>query len=209
MVLAPLPIRAPRAPGLDPSTGGDAASRAADVGALLLRVANSDARAFDDLYKQTSHRVYGLVSRVLVDAGMSAETTQDVFLALWVGGAERFDPALGSGMSWILTIAHRRAVDRVRAEESHRAREGRWASRNRDAEYDEVADTALRRVEADSVRERLETLSAVQRDAIHLAYYAGMTYVQVAEHLDIPVPTAKTRIRDGIQRLSRSMTISG
>jgi RNA polymerase sigma-70 factor (ECF subfamily) len=209
MVLAPLPIRAPRAPGLDPSTGGDAASRAADVGALLLRVANSDARAFDDLYKQTSHRVYGLVSRVLVDAGMSAETTQDVFLALWVGGAERFDPALGSGMSWILTIAHRRAVDRVRAEESHRAREGRWASRNRDAEYDEVADTALRRVEADSVRERLETLSAVQRDAIHLAYYAGMTYVQVAEHLGVPVPTAKTRIRDGIQRLSRSMTISG
>jgi RNA polymerase sigma-70 factor (ECF subfamily) len=75
-------------------------------------------------------------------------------------------------------------------------------------DYDQVADTALRRIETASVRTQLKTLSAVQRDAIHLAYYAGMTYVQVAEHLDIPVPTAKTRIRDGIQRLSRTMTVS-
>ncbi len=207
MVLAPVPVRAPQAPGADSSTGG-AVQRAADVGTLLLCVAGGDARAFDDLYKQTSHRVYGLVSRVLVDPEMSADTTQDVFLALWVGGAERFDPERGSGMSWILTIAHRRAVDRVRAEESHRARDGRWASRNRDVDYDQVADTALRRIETASVRTQLKTLSAVQRDAIHLAYYAGMTYVQVAEHLDIPVPTAKTRIRDGIQRLSRTMTVS-
>ncbi|RJT78082.1 sigma-70 family RNA polymerase sigma factor [Arthrobacter cheniae] len=211
MLTAQLPILAP--PTRASSTGARAAPDAAgpragagghvcDVGALLMRVADGDVRAFDDLYERTAHRVYGLVRKVLVDVELSAETTQDVFLALWVGDAARFDPVQGSGMSWMMTLAHRRAVDRVRAEQAHRARDLRWGIKNRDVDYDQVADTVLQRAESDSVRSCLKALTPVQREAIELAYYAGMTYVQVADHLGVPVPTAKTRIRDGIRRLS-------
>ncbi|MFJ6001299.1 ECF RNA polymerase sigma factor SigK [Arthrobacter sp. NPDC092385] len=206
MLTAQLPILSahvrPATPGASKAsarTGAD--GQACDVGALLLRVADREVQAFDELYACTSRRVYGLVRKVLVDAEMSAETTQDVFLALWLGGAARFDPAVGSGMSWIMTLAHRRAVDKVRVEESHRARDLRWGIKNHDVDYDQVADTVVQRAEMDAVRASLSVLSGVQREAIDLAYYAGMTYVQVADHLGVPVPTAKTRIRDGIARL--------
>lgn len=168
---------------------------------LLVRVADGDVHAFEDLYECTARRVFGLAQRVLIDADMSAETTQDVFLALWTDGAARFDPARGSGMSWVMTLAHRRAVDRVRAEDSHRVRDLRWGIKNRDVDYDHVAETVVERSEAQAVRSCLGSLSALQRQAIELAYYTGMTYTQVAEHLEIPVPTAKSRIRDGIKRL--------
>ena len=180
----------------------DVGGEVCEVGALLLGVGDGDVRAFTELYECTCDRVYGLVRKVLVDAQMSAETTQNVFLALWAGGAARFDPVQGSGMAWMMTIAHRRAVDRVRAEESHRVRDSRWGLRNRVIGYDQVADAVLQESESDAVRSALPTLSKVQGEAIHLAYYAGMTYVQVADHLGIPVSTAKTRIRDGIKRLS-------
>lgn len=198
MLTAQLPVLAP--PGIDP-----ASLRAGAVPALLARVALGDVRAFDELYALTSRRVYGLVRRTLLDAELSADTTQDVFLALWQGGAARFDPALGSGMSWILTLAHRRAVDKVRAEESHRSRNLRWSAKNQDPEYDDVADGIVQDSEADAVRACLRTLSAVQHEAIQLAYFAGLTYVEVAERLDIPIPTAKSRIRDGILRLRKAL----
>jgi RNA polymerase sigma-70 factor (ECF subfamily) len=176
-----------------------------EVGALLMRVADGDVQAFENLYERTARRVYGLVRKVLVDAEMSAETTQDVFLALWLDGAARFDPAQGTGMAWIMTIAHRRAVDKVRAEQSHRVRDLRWGIKNRDVDYDHTADTVIQQTETEAVRTSLNTLSKVQREAIDLAYYGGMTYTQVADHLGVPVPTAKTRIRDGIKRLSSSL----
>jgi RNA polymerase sigma-70 factor (ECF subfamily) len=181
--------------------GGGADAQVCEVGALLLRVGDGDAQAFAELYERTSHRVFGLARKVLVDAEMSAETTQDVFLALWIGGAARFDPLKGSGMSWMMTLAHRRAVDKVRAEESHRVRDSRWGIRNRDVDYDQVAEAVIQGSESDAVRAGLRTLSDVQRQAIHLAFYSGLTYIQVADHLGVPVPTAKTRIRDGIRRL--------
>ncbi|OUM42054.1 ECF RNA polymerase sigma factor SigK [Arthrobacter sedimenti] len=201
MLTAQLPILSPGPSPSDRSAPADT-GEPVSVGALLLRIADGDVPAFTALYERTSHRVYGLVRRVLVDAEMSAETTQDVYLTLWLGDAARFDPGLGSGMSWILTLAHRRAVDKVRAEESHRARDLRWGIRNREVDYDQVVDAVVQRTETDAVRACLGMLSEVQREAIHLAYYAGMTYTQVADHLGIPVPTAKTRIRDGIKRLS-------
>jgi RNA polymerase sigma-70 factor (ECF subfamily) len=115
MVTAQLPILSPstRMSSAGPSAPRRASMQVCEVGALLTRVAGGDTQAFEDLYERTVHRVYGLVRKVLVDAEMSAETTQDVFLALWVDGAARFDPAQGTGMSWVMTIAHRRAVDKV------------------------------------------------------------------------------------------------
>lgn len=176
--------------------------RVCEVGALLLRLEQGDTSAFTELYERTSHRVYGLVRKVLVDPDLSAETTQDVFLALWVGRGVRFDSTKGSGMSWVMTLAHRRAVDRVRAEESHRVRDLKWGLKNRGDDHDQVTEVVIQNAETDQVRESLSRLSNLQREAIFLAYYRGLTYVQVAEHLGIPIPTAKTRIRDGIRHLS-------
>ncbi|MGV0111759.1 ECF RNA polymerase sigma factor SigK [Arthrobacter sp. CP30] len=176
--------------------------RGCEVGALLLRLEQGDASAFTELYERTSHRVYGLVRKVLVDPDLSAETTQDVFLALWVGSGVHFDPAKGSGISWVMTLAHRRAVDRVRAEESHRVRDLKWGLKNRGDDHDQVTEVVIQNAETDQLRESLSKLSDLQREAISLAYYRGLTYVQVAEHLGIPIPTAKTRIRDGIRHLS-------
>lgn len=205
MLTAPIPAVSPSPPPFVALPVDDLDQHAGEPGALLVRVAQGDAQAFDDLYKQTSRRVYGIVRRIVCDAEMSAETTQDVFLALWQDGAARFDPALGTGMSWIMTLAYRRAVDKVRAEESHRTRDLRWGIKNRDVDYDQVADAVLHQLETDALRGSLSSLSGVQREAIHLAYYAGMTYAEVAAYLGIPLPTAKTRIRDGIRRLRNSL----
>ncbi len=209
MFTAPIAGASPTrsAPGALPHDAG--VSPTDDIGALLLAIGEGDVRAFDTLYQQTARRVYALVRRVLADADMSAETTQDVFLALWQGGPGRYDPALGTGMTWLLSIAHRRAVDRVRAEESHRARTRGRGIRNQDIDHDQVADTVMQRVETDAVQAGPGTLSAVQHEAIRLAYYAGMTYAEVAEQLDIPVPTARTRIRDGMRRLGTSLQGAG
>ena len=191
--------------------GGDAPAGAVleqpvgTVGVLLQRVAQQDAEAFGELYTLTSGRVYGLVRRTLSDAELSAEITQDVYLAVWQTHAARFDPRLGSGLSWIMTLAHRRAVDRVRSEESLRARHLRWSTKNRDVDYDQVSDAVIQHSESAAVRACLSALSAKQREAIDLAYYAGLTYVEVAERLGIPIPTAKTRIRDGILRLRKAL----
>jgi RNA polymerase sigma-70 factor (ECF subfamily) len=205
MITAQLPVvSAPSRSSRTPAVPGEA-REARSVEVLLLGVSHGDVQAFTELYARSAPRVYGLVRRVLLDEEMSAETVQDVFLALWQGAAARFDPALGPGMSWITTLAHRRAVDKVRSEESHRVRNMRWGIRNRDADYNGIADTVIQQAETEMVRACLGTLSTVQNEAIHLAYYEGMTYVQVADHLGVPVPTAKTRIRDGLKRLRSCM----
>lgn len=179
-----------------------------DLSRLLCSVAAQDEEAFDELYRQCSRRVYGLVRKVLVDVDMSADTTQEVFLTLWQGGTSRYDPHKGSALSWIMTIAHRKAVDKVRLEQTHRARNLRWGLKNQSVDYDQVAETVLARDESAAVSACLDNLTAVQREAIHLAFYTGLTYSEVAHRLGIPVPTAKTRIRDGIQRLGRCLLAS-
>jgi RNA polymerase sigma-70 factor (ECF subfamily) len=199
----PIPVRCPppsvAPPRIEPPGPAD------HVDALILRVGQGDEHAFEHLYRQTSHRIYGLVRKIVIDVELSAETTQDVFLTLWQGAAARFDPSRGTGISWLLTLAHRRAIDKVRSEESHRTRTLRWGIKNQDVDYDQVADTVIHRLEASAVHSSLACLSVVQREAIHLAYFGGMTYAEVAGHLGIPVPTAKTRIRDGIRRLRDSV----
>jgi RNA polymerase sigma-70 factor (ECF subfamily) len=172
-----------------------------DVAALLLAVAEGDERAFTALYRVGSPRVHAIVRRIVVDEQLSVEVSQEVFLSLWLETAARYDPAKGSGISWLLTLAHRKAVDKVRLEQTHRARTFAYGTRNIDVDFDCVSETVLARWEAVQVREGLATLSEAQRVAICLAYYGAMTYREVAEHLGIPVPTAKTRIRDGIRKL--------
>lgn len=167
---------------------------------LLARVATGDAHAFQGFYAQTSARVHGMVLRVLRDPGYSEETTQEVYLQVWHTAAA-FDPAKGSALSWLITLAHRRAIDRVRSEQSGTDREGAYGAANWSADFDTVSEEASRREDARQVTDCLGSLTEVQRSTVTLAYYGGLTYREVSERLAVALPTVKSRIRDGLRRL--------
>lgn len=170
----------------------------ADIDALLDRVARGDSKAFDQLYDEVSAAVYGLARRVVRDPTHSEDVTQEVFLEVWRKAA-RFDSSLGKGKSWIMTIAHRRAVDAVRRSESQKRQDHHGAPD--EVSHDEPADTVIRGEEHGAVRECLETLTDLQLESVRLAYFNGYTYGEVASLLDKPLPTIKTRMRDGLIRL--------
>jgi RNA polymerase sigma-70 factor (ECF subfamily) len=172
---------------------------------LLRRVARGDEAAFTALYDQVAPRVYGLVLRVVRDPAMAEEVTQEALVEAWRTSA-RFDPARGSAISWLLTIAHRRAVDRVRSEVAGAARLRKVATV--DTPYDEVVEQATARIERQQVRRCLGGLTELQRESIMLAYFSGHTYREVAELLETPLPTVKTRMRDGLIRLRDCLGVS-
>ncbi|UJA07249.1 sigma-70 family RNA polymerase sigma factor [Streptomyces collinus] len=176
--------------------------RAAGVEAdeLLIRVAGGDQRAFEDLYGLVSGPVFGLVRRIVRDPAQSEEVSQEVLLELWRSAA-RFDPRRGSALSWILTLAHRRAVDRVRSARAAGEREQREALRAGEPAFDHVAEEVEAGLEREWVRRCLDRLTALQRQSVTLAYYDGYTYREVAERLQLPLGTVKTRMRDGLTRL--------
>ena len=174
---------------------------------LLLRVARQDRTAFALFYEQTSKRVYGLARRVLIDPDLSEDATQEVYLQVW-NTADRFNPALGSPIAWLMTLAHRRAVDKVRSEQSATDREARYGAATQTIDHDDVVDTVTQRLEAESVVRCLDTLTETQRESVKLAYYGGLTYREVAEKLGVAVPTIKSRIRDGLLRLKTCLGVS-
>jgi RNA polymerase sigma-70 factor (ECF subfamily) len=178
-----------------------------DLGELLRRVAQHDVDAFAELYDQTRARVYGMVARVLRDPGYSEETTQDVYLQVWRSAAG-YDPNAGSPLAWLLTLAHRRAVDRVRSEQAATQRESRYGASTVDPPVDHVADSVILLDERQRVADCLGSLTDMQRQAIHLAYYEGLTYVQVSERLAANLATIKSRMRDGIRGLRNCLGIS-
>ncbi|MFD7436642.1 sigma-70 family RNA polymerase sigma factor [Streptomyces sp. NPDC059861] len=167
---------------------------------LLIRVAGGDQMAFEELYALVSGPVFGLVKRVVRDAAQSEEVAQEVLLELWRSAA-RFDPARGSALSWVLTLAHRRAVDRVRSARAAGEREQREALRSGTPAFDQVAEEVEAGLEREWVRRCLNRLTALQRESVTLAYYDGYTYREVAERLSLPLGTVKTRMRDGLTRL--------
>ena len=181
------------------------ATPVASVESLLEQVAAGDREAFAQLYDCIAPAVYGMACRIVVDPSLAQEITQDVLLAVW-STAARFDRSRGSARGWILTIAHRRSVDVVRSEQSARNRVDRVAAATIDTPFDEVgeavADAFEDRFRAREVTRALRTLTELQRAAVELAYFKGMTYGEVAQVLRVPLGTAKTRIRDGLQRLA-------
>jgi RNA polymerase sigma-70 factor, ECF subfamily len=170
----------------------------APPGDLLVRVARGDEAAFDALYDQLAPRVYGLCRRILRDPAQAEEVAQEALVEVW-RTAGRYDPAKGSAASWVLTIAHRRAVDRVRSEQASTDRERRVATE--EVPYDDVVEQATARLERQQVRRCLQSLTDLQREAITLAYYRGYSYREVADLLGAGLPTVKTRMRDGLIRL--------
>ncbi|AEV73787.1 RNA polymerase sigma factor, sigma-70 family [Mycolicibacterium rhodesiae NBB3] len=178
-----------------------------DLDELLHQVARQDVDAFASFYDQTRARVFGLVMRVLRDPGYSEETTQDIYLQVW-RTAETYNPAAGSPLSWLMTIAHRRAVDRVRSEQAASQRESRYGAANVEPPSDQVADSVISGDERRQVSDCLGSLTDTQREAIQLAYYDGLTYVQVSERLSANLATIKSRMRDGIRGLRRCLGLS-
>jgi RNA polymerase sigma-70 factor (ECF subfamily) len=170
----------------------------ADVDELLGRVARGDLAAFDLLYDAISPVVYGLARRVVRDEARSEDVTQEVFLEVW-RKATGFDPGKGRARTWILTIAHRKAVDAVRRNESHKRQDQHGALD--EWSHDEPADAVIEAEEHGAVRECLDTLTDLQLESVRLAYFNGYTYAQVATLLEKPLPTIKTRMRDGLIRL--------
>ncbi|MBB2943506.1 RNA polymerase sigma-70 factor (ECF subfamily) [Actinoplanes lutulentus] len=171
-----------------------------DAGSLLKAVARGDEKAFGRLYDLVTPRVYGLIRRVLRDPAQAEEVAQEVLVEVWRTAA-RFDPERGSPTAWVFTIAHRRAVDRVRSEQAAADRTVRAGAASVDTPYDEVADEVAVRLERQQVRSCLDDLTELQRQAVTLAYYQGHTYPQVSRLLDVPLATVKTRMRDGLIRL--------
>jgi len=174
---------------------------------LLERVSIGDQAAFSELYDEVSPRVFGLVKRLLVDHSQSEEVTQEIFLEIWQS-ASRFDPNKGGASTWILTMAHRRAVDRVRASQSSRDRDIRIGIRDRDSEYDHVSESVEVKFEHERVERAMERLTELQRQAITLSYYGGYTNSEVSEMLSVPIGTIKTRIRDGMIRLRDELDVT-
>lgn len=167
---------------------------------LLLLVAGGDQKAFEELYAVVSGPVFGLVRRVVRDPAQSEEVAQEVLLELWRSAA-KFDPGRGSAMSWILTLAHRRAVDRVRSARAAGEREQREALRANQPAFDQVTEEVEAGLEREWVRRCLDRLTVLQRQSVTLAYYEGYTYREVAEQLSLPLGTVKTRMRDGLTRM--------
>ena len=167
---------------------------------LLVQVARGSEAAFQQLYEVVAAPVFGVVRRVLRDLAQSEEVTQEVLVELW-RTAPRYRPEQGSALTWALTLAHRRAVDRVRSVQARTQREQRAGVIATEREFDQVSEAVATRLEREQVRRCLSGLTELQRESIMLAYYGGHTYPEVAELLRTPLGTIKTRLRDGLIRL--------
>ena len=191
-----------RQPGSGPDAG-----EGRDLAGLLAGVARGDHRAFELVYGQLAGPAYGVARQILRDPAQSEEVAQEALLEVW-RAASRFDPAKGSPAAWAMTIAHRRAVDRVRSENACSLRE-RKAALDLTATDEDVADTVAARLDHQRVHRCLEGLTELQRESILLAYFRGYSYPQVAQLLGVALGTVKTRIRDGLIRMRDCLGVTG
>ncbi|MBB1258397.1 ECF RNA polymerase sigma factor SigK [Streptomyces alkaliterrae] len=192
---------------LTASAGGTPQPGRADLEQVMEKVAHGDKDAFSTLYDDLAPIVFGVVNRVVRDRAQSEEVAQEVMLEVWRQAA-RYRPEAGRVATWVTTIAHRRAVDRVRSAQAAADREHAQAVRDRSRPYDDVVERVETRLESEQVRRCLRGLTELQRQAVTLSYYRGLTYREVAETLRAPLPTIKTRMRDGLIRLRDCMGVT-
>ena len=183
----------------DLTTAGDAV--------LVVAISRYRQEALAEAYRRHAGAVYALARRLLVDTSLAEEVVQEVFLRIW-NSPDKYDPERGSLRSYLLAQCHGRSVDLLRSESSRRKREERDLRRTAEAGYDlehEVVDLAV----AERVKEALATLPEGERQAIALAYFGGHTYREVADLLDTPEGTVKSRIRAGLRRLRAELVGAG
>ena len=174
-------------------------SPAPDLQSIMSQVVLGDERAFAGLYDALAAAVYGTVKRVLRDPAMSEEVAQEVFVELW-RTAPRFDPTRATVSTWAVTIARRRAVDRVRTEQSQRNRIER-ASRRRPDDVEHTDASVIASLDVERVQRALAELPDDQRVVIKMAFIDGDSHSEIAERLDLPLGTVKGRVRGGLKKL--------
>jgi len=173
---------------------------------LLSAVALGDERAFERLYDRLAAPVTGMVRAVVRNQAQSEEVVQEVFVQLWQT-APKYRQDRGGVHAWAMTVAHHRAVDRVRAAQAHANRERAAFVRSYSGSpYDGVVEQVLDNCERKRVRECLRALTDLERESIVLAYYQALTYRQVAEVLGVATGTVKGRMRAGLRRLHHCLT---
>jgi RNA polymerase sigma-70 factor (ECF subfamily) len=170
----------------------------------MAQVAAGDEDALRAVYRLLAPTGYGLALRVTRDAHLAQDVLQEAFTDVWAGAAT-FDPEMSSVRAWVMMLVHRRAVDRVRREQGDRTRGTAWTAARHERDHDQVADVVELRAEHRRVRAALDGLSPLQREALELAYHGALTHTQVAARLDIPLGTAKTRIRDALRHLRTAL----
>ena len=198
------PVAAPAAGTGSAATGADLNRQ---LGTLLGQIADGDRAAFAEFYRLTSRRVFGMARRVLIDLELSEDATQEVFLQVWQK-AGAFDAAAGSPLAWLMTVSHRRAVDKVRSAQASTDREAKYGAISQEIDHDSVSDEVGSRLDAEAVVRCLGTLTETQQESVRLAYYGGLTYREVAERFNSAIPTIKSRIRDGLIRLKTCLEVS-
>lgn len=176
---------------------GDTQGEPQRLAELLGQATRGHDEAFAELYDLTSSRIYGLILRVVRSPELAAEVTQETYLEVWKQSS-RFEETKGSVLAWMCVIARRRAVDRVRSVVSSNARDERWHNATTVRDVDVVAEGVEIRLESQRVRQGLESLSKVQREAVALTYFGGYSQREVSTLLQLPLGTVKTRIRDGL-----------
>lgn len=169
---------------------------------LLVLTAEGNRDAFALFYDRSVRPVLGLVRRVVVDSAQAEEVTQDVFLEVWQN-AGRYDPKRGRALSWVLTTAHRRAIDRVRSSQSSKDRDMAVGIRDHQASVDDVAESVEVRMEHQRITSALDKLTVFQREALELTYYQGLTNTEAALRVGVPVGTMKTRLRNSLTALRK------
>lgn len=174
-------------------------------GRLLARVAQGDESAFAELYDRWASRLFALVLQIVVDRAQSEEVLQDVFWQVWTTAAS-YEAERGSARAWLVTLARRRAIDRVRSSQAARDREARHHGDYPD--FDSTLDAIEERLEGERVRRALEQVGEPHASTIKLAYFTGLTHAQIAERMRVPLGTVKSRIRDGIDKLRVEMGVT-
>lgn len=172
--------------------------------AVLVSVAQGDTAAFARLYDRFAAPVYGLCRRILRDDDYAEDATLQALLDVW-RSAPRYDPSRANPLTWALTIAHRRAVDHVRALRAATQHEARAVSHGYTPTVDTVIDTVLARAEHQQLHAGLAALTARQREALEIIYYQGHTHTEAAALLGIPLGTVETRTRDTLRSLRTTM----
>lgn len=203
--LRPVPPEEPAVAGSS-GVGSLGIDSVPDAAELLRQAARGEEAAFAQFYDLTSAKAYGLALRVVRNPSHAQEVTQEAYLDVWRQCA-RYDEVRGSVLAWLMTIVHRKAVDRVRSVESSTQRDLTWEREARPVDHDETAETVHASLEGRRVRSAVAELTPVQRQAVELAYFGGYTHTEVATLLDVPLGTAKTRIRDGLIRLRDTLGV--
>jgi RNA polymerase sigma factor (sigma-70 family) len=178
---------------------------------LHRRLSAGDRGAFEELYRRYASAAYGLALRVTAQEALAQEVVQDAFLALW-RAPDAYDPTRGVFRSFFLSLVHHRAVDTVRREERLRRRTERASNPEPVAGEDvaeDVVDAAYLTARRKEVREALETLPPDQRKVLELAYFGGSTQARIAEELQIPIGTVKTRTLAAMRKLRNALEREG